>query len=167
MNEVIKKHQHLLELTKTAFQGNLEPIGLELLGKLEQFSSFSNEMFRGTSIKDGFLNTYGEKEWCIEIKAKKGRARYIFEEQQVVLKMLLAIENVIAKVPDVSTEKKLQRQLFKIALPFYYKCVAIEQDYKIGTFENYLIDFIEEQYRITLSPRSFEKWNSRVKKMMN
>lgn len=164
MNEVIKKHQHLLELTKTAFQGNLEPIGLELLGKLEQFSSFTNEMFRSTSIKDGFLNTYGKKEWRIEIKAKKGRARYVFEEQQVVLKMLLAIENVIAKVPDVSTEKKLQRQLFKIALPYYYNCVKTAQDYKIGSFENYLIDYIEEQYGIIISPRSFEKWVANLKK---
>ena len=164
MNEVIKKHQHLLELTKTAFQGKLEPIGLELFENLIQFSSFTKEMFRSTSIKGGFLSTYGEKEWRIVIKSKKGRARYVFEEQQVVLKMLLAIENIMAKVPYVSTERKLQRQLFRIALPFYYKCVLTEEEYKISSFENYLIDYIEDRHGITTSPRSFEKWVSNRKK---
>lgn len=163
MKEIIKKHQHLLELTKSAFQGKLEPIGLELLAKLMQFSSFTKVMFRSTNIRGGFLNTYGQKEWRIEIKAKNGQARYVFEEQQVVLKMLLGIDRVMSEVPDVSTERKLQRQLFKIALPFYYNCVSIVEEYRISSFENYLIDYIEDQYSITVKPRAFEKWVSNRK----
>lgn len=164
MKDPIKKHLHLLELTKAAFTGELAPIGLELFQTLQQFASQTPEMHRSVSIKDGFLNTYGEKEWRIEIKAKNGRRRYVFDKQQVVLKMLWGIDSVIATVPDVSTEKKLQRKLFKIALPFYYNCVLTEKEYKISSFENYLIDYIEDQYSITVKPRAFEKWVSNLKK---
>jgi hypothetical protein len=164
MKDPIKKHLHLLELTKAAFTGELAPIGMELFQALQQFASQTPEMHRSVSIKDGFLNTYGEKEWRIEIKAKNGRPRYVFDKQQVVLKMLWGIDSVIATVPDVSTEKKLQRQLFKIALPFYYNCVSTENEYKISSFENYLIDYIEDQYAITTLPRAFEKWVSNLKK---
>ena len=120
------------------------------------------EMHRSVSIKDGFLNTYREKEWRIEIKPKNGR-RYVFDKQQVVLKMLWGIDSVIATVPDVSTEKKLQRQLFKIALPFYNKCITTDKEYRISRFENYLIDYMEDQYSITMKPRAFEKWVSNRK----
>lgn len=164
MNDVFKKHQYLLELTKTTFQGDLKPIGMALFHALQQFASYTSEMHRSSSIKGGFLNTYGEKEWRIEIKAKNGRTRYVFKEQQVVLKMLLGIERVMAKVPDVSTVMKLQRQLFKIALPFYYNCVSTDKMYRISSFEIYLIDYIEDQYSITVKPRAFEKWVSNLKK---
>ena len=164
MTDVFKKHQNLLEITKTTFQGALEPIGMELFQKLQQFSSYTTEMFRSVSIKNGLLNTYGEKEWRIEIKAKKGKARFVFEEQQVVLHMLLGIESVLAKMPDVSTDKKLQREIFKIALPSYYHCVSIEQEFKISRFDNYILDYIEDQYSISTSPRAFEKWVSSLKK---
>lgn len=162
MKDPIKKHLYLLELTKTAFTGELAPIGMELFQALQQFASQTPEMHRSVSIKDGFLNTFGEKEWRIEIKAKNGR-RYVFDKQQVVLKMLWGIDSVIATVPDVSTEKKLQRQLFKIALPFYYNCVSTENEYKISSFEIYIIDYIEDQYSITVKPRAFEKWVSNRK----
>ena len=163
MKDVFKKHQYLLELTKTTFQGELEPIGMELFQKLQQFSSYTKEMFRSVSIKNGLLNTYGEKEWRIEIKAKKGKARFVFEEQQVVLHMLLGIESVLAKMPDVSTDKKLQREIFKLALPFYYHCVSAEKELKISRFDNYILDYIEDQYSITMKPRAFEKWASNRK----
>ena len=164
MKDPIKKHLHLLELTKTAFPGELEPIGMELVNALQKFASLTSEMHRSVSIKDGFLNTYGEKEWRIEIKAKKGRARYVFKEQQVVLKMLLGIEHVMSMVPNVSTDMKLQRQLFKIALPFYYNCATTDKEYRINRFENYLIDYMEDQYSITMKPRAFEKWLVNQKK---
>jgi hypothetical protein len=96
-------------------------------------------------------------------KAKKGKARFVFEEQQVVLHMLLGIESVLAKIPDVSTDKKLQREIFKIALPFYYHCVSAEKDLKISRFDNYILDYIEDQYSITMKPRAFEKWVSNRK----
>ena len=163
MKDPIKKHLHLLELTKAAFTGELAPIGLELFQALQQFASQTPEMHRSVSVKDGFLNTYGEKEWRIKIKAKNGRAPYVFKEQQVVLKMLWGIDSVIATVPDVSTEKKLQRQLFKIALPFYNKCITTDKEYRISRFENYLIDYMEDQYSITMKPRAFEKWVSNRK----
>jgi len=163
MNDLVKKYLHLLELTKTAFPGELEPIGMELVNALQKFASLTSEMHRSVSTKGGFLNTYGEKEWRIEIKAKNGRARYVFKEQQVVLKMLLGIEHVMSMTPDVSTDMKLQRQLFKIALPFYYNCVSIVEEYRISSFENYLIDYIEDQYSITVKPRAFEKWVSNRK----
>ena len=163
MKDVFKKHQYLLELTKTTFQGELEPIGMELFQKLQQFSSYTKEMFRSVSIKNGLLNTYGEKEWRIEIKAKKGKARFVFEEQQVVLHMLLGIESVLAKMPDVSTDKKLQREIFKLALPFYYHCVSAEKELKISRFDNYILDYIEDEYSITMKPRAFEKWASNRK----
>ena len=162
MKDPIKKHLHLLELTKAAFTGELAPIGLELFQALQQFASQTPEMHRSVSIKDGFLNTYREKEWRIEIKPKNGR-RYVFDKQQVVLKMLWGIDSVIATVPDVSTEKKLQRQLFKIALPFYNKCITTDKEYRISRFENYLIDYMEDQYSITMKPRAFEKWVSNRK----
>jgi hypothetical protein len=164
MKDPVKKHLHLLELTKTSFKGDLQPIGMELFHALQQFASYTPEMHRSVSTKRGFLNTYGEKEWQIEIKAKNGRARYVFKEQQVVLKMLYLIESVMTMVPDVSTDMKLQRQLFKIALPFYYNCVSTDKEYGISSFENYLIDYIEDQYSITTSPRAFEKWVSNLKK---
>lgn len=164
MKDAFKKHQYLLELTKTTFQGDLEPIGMKLFHALQQFASYTPEMHRSVSIKDGFLNTYGEKEWRIEIKAKNGRPRYVFKEQQVVLKMLLGIEHVMAMVPDVSTVMKLQQQLFKIALPFYYNCVSTDKEYRISSFEIYLIDYIEDQHFITMKPRAFEKWVSNLKK---
>jgi hypothetical protein len=164
MKDPIKKHLHLLELTKAAFTGELAPIGFELYQALQQFASQTPEMHRSVSVKDGFLNTYGEKEWRIKIKAKNGRAPYVFKEQQVVLKMLWGIDSVIATVPDVSTEKKLQRQLFKIALPFYNKCITTDKEYRISRFENYLIDYMEDQYSITMKPRAFEKWVSNLKK---
>jgi hypothetical protein len=163
MKDPIKKHLHLLELTKAAFTGELAPIGFELYQALQQFASQTPEMHRSVSVKDGFLNTYGEKEWRIKIKAKNGRAPYVFKEQQVVLKMLWGIDSVIATVPDVSTEKKLQRQLFKIALPFYNKCITTDKEYRISRFENYLIDYMEDQYSITMKPRAFEKWVSNRK----
>jgi hypothetical protein len=162
MKDPIKKHLHLLELTKAAFTGELAPIGFELYQALQQFASQTPEMHRSVSVKDGFLNTYGEKEWRIKIKAKNGRAPYVFKEQQVVLKMLWGIDSVIATVPDVSTEKKLQRQLFKIALPFYNKCITTDKEYRISRFENYLIDYMEDQYSITMKPRAFEKWLARL-----
>ncbi len=163
MKDIFKKHQYLLELTKTTFQGELKPIGMELFQKLQQFSSYTKEMFRSVSIKNGLLNTYGKKEWRIEIKAKKGKARFVFEEQQVVLHMLLGIESVLAKMPDVSTDKKLQREIFKLALPFYYHCVSAEKELKISRFDNYILDYIEDQYSITMKPRAFEKWASNRK----
>ena len=145
MKDPIKKHLHLLELTKAAFTGELAPIGMELFQALQQFASQTPEMHRSVSIKDGFLNTY------------------VFDKQQVVLKMLWGIDSVIATVPDVSTEKKLQRQLFKIALPFYYNCVSTDKEYRISSFEIYIIDYIEDQYSITVNPRAFEKWVSNRK----
>jgi hypothetical protein len=163
MKDPVKKHLHLLELTKTSFKGDLQPIGMELFHALQQFASQTPEMHRSVSIKDGFLNTYGEKEWQIEIKAKNGRPRYVFDKQQVVLKMLWGIDSVIATVPDVSTVMKLQRQLFKIALPFYYNCVSTDKEYRISSFEIYIIDYIEDQYSITVKPRAFEKWVSNRK----
>jgi hypothetical protein len=163
MKDPIKKHLHLLELTKAAFTGELAPIGFELYQALQQFASQTPEMHRSVSVKDGFLNTYGEKEWRIKIKAKNGRAPYVFKEQQVVLKMLWGIDSVIATVPDVSTVMKLQRQLFKIALPFYNKCITTDKEYRISRFENYLIDYMEDQYSITMKPRAFEKWVSNRK----
>lgn len=163
MKDPIKKHLHLLELTKTAFPGDLEPIGLELYQALQQFASQTPVMHRSVSIKEGFINTYGKKEWRIEIKAQNGRGRYVFKEQQVVLKMLLGIECVMTEVPDVSSEKKLQQQIFKIALPFYYNCVSNVEVYKISSFENYLTDYIEDQYSISMKPRAFEKWVSNLK----
>ena len=158
MKDVFKKHQYLKELTKTTFKGELEPIGMELFQKLQQFSSYTKEMFRSVSIKNGLLNTYGEKEWRIEIKAKKGKARYVFEEQQVVLHMLLGIESVLAKMPDVSTDKKLQREIFKIALPYYRKCRLLDNTFSISNFETYLQDYVHEQYEKDVAFRSFEKW---------
>ena len=163
MKDPIKKHLHLLELTKAAFTGELAPIGLELFQALQQFASQTPEMHRSVSIKDGFLNTYGEKEWRVEIKAKKGKPRFVFEEQQVVLHMLLGIESVLAKMPDVSTDKKLQREIFKIALPYYHNCVSTDKEYRISSFEIYIIDYIEDQYSITVNPRAFEKWVSNRK----
>ena len=163
MKDPFKKHLHLLELTKATFTGELAPIGLELFQTLQQFASQTPEMHRSVSVKDGFLNTYGEKEWRIEIKAKNGRARYVFKEQQVVLKMLLSIEHIMVMVPDVSTDMKLQRQLFKVAFPFYNKCITTDKEYRISRFENYLIDYMEDQYSITMKPRAFEKWVSNLK----
>ena len=158
MKDVFKKHLHLLELTKAAFTGELAPIGMKLFQALQQFASQTPEMHRSVSIKDGFLNTYGEKEWRVEIKAKKGKPRFVFEEQQVVLHMLLGIESVLAKMPDVSTHKKLQREIFKIALPYYRKCRLLDNTFAISNFETYLQDYVHEQYEKDVAFRSFEKW---------
>jgi hypothetical protein len=144
MNEVIKKHQYLLELTKNTFQGELEPIGLELFQKLQLFSSF--------------LNTYGQKEWRIEIKAKNGKARFVFEEQQVVLQMLIGIESVMANMPDVSTERKLQKHIFKLSAPFYEECTLIDKTFLISRIDEFLMDFFEVQFGQHIPHRSFEKW---------
>ena len=59
MKDPIKKHLHLLELTKATFTGELAPIGFELYQALQQFASQTPEMHRSVSVKDGFLNTYG------------------------------------------------------------------------------------------------------------
>jgi hypothetical protein len=158
MKDALKKHDYLLELTKSTFEGELEPIGMELLQKLEQFASFTKEMYRSFSIKSGFVNTYGEKEWRIEIKANKGRQRFAIKEQQVVLHMLLRIEEVLANMPDISSEKKLQRQIFKLAKPYYEHCITIKQDFKISRFEDFLVDYIDGQYNQLVLTRSFEKW---------
>ena len=61
MNDAFKKHKYLLELTKTTFKGELEPIGLELFENLQLFSSQTPAMFRSFSTRNGFLNTYAEK----------------------------------------------------------------------------------------------------------
>lgn len=164
MNDVIKKHQYLLELTKNTFQGELEQIGLALFQKLQLFSSYTEEMFRSTSIRGGFINTYGQKEWVIEIKAKNGKARYLFDEQQVVLQMLIGIESVMANMPDTSTERKVQKQIFKLSAPYYEECVLIDKTFLISRLDEYLMDFFEVQYGQNLPHRSFEKWYRRINK---
>ncbi len=162
MKDPIKKHLHLLELTKTAFTGELELIGLELLEKLHLFSCQTPAMFHSFSTQRGFFNTYGEKEWRIEIKAKNGKQRFVIKEQQVVLQMLPGIESVLAQMPNVSTDKKLQREIFKIALPYYRKCQLSDNNFPISSFEMYLQDYVHVQFEKDVAFRSFEKWFRRL-----
>jgi len=162
MNDIFKKHQYLLELTKTTFQGELEPIGFELLEKLHLFSCQTPAMFHSFSTLNGFFNTYAEKEWRIIIKAKNGKQRFVIEEQQVVLHMLPGIESVLAKMPNVSTDKKLQREIFKIALPYYRKCRLLDNNFQISNFDIYLQDYVHGQFEKDLAFRSFEKWYRRL-----
>ena len=162
MKDVFQKHQYLKELTKATFKGELEPIGLELLEKLHLFSCHTPAMFHSFSTQRGFFNTYAEKEWRIEIKAKNGKQRFIIKEQQVVLHMLPGIESVLAQMPNVSTDKKLQREIFKIALPYYRKCRLLDNTFSISNFETYLQDYVHEQFEKDVAFRSFEKWYRRL-----
>ena len=158
MKDVFKKHQYLKELTKTTFKGELEPIGLELLEKLHLFSCQTPAMFHSFSTQRGFFNTYAEKEWRIEIKAKNGKQRFVIKEQQVVLQMLPGIESVLAQMPNVSTDKKLQREIFKLALPYYRKCRLLDNNFQISNFDIYLQDYVHGQFEKDVAFRSFEKW---------
>lgn len=162
MKDVFKKHQYLLERTKTTFQGELEPIGLELLKNLQLFSCQSPAMFHSFSTLNGFFNTYAEKEWRIEIKAKNGKQKFEIKEQQVVLHILPGIESVLAQMPNVSTDKKLQREIFKIALPYYRKCRLLDNNFQISNFDIYLQDYVHGQFEKDLAFRSFEKWFKRL-----
>ena len=80
------------------------------------------------------------------LEDKNGKQRFVIEEQQVVLHMLLGIESVLAKMPNVSTDKKLQREIFKIALPYYRKCRLLDNTFSISNFETYLQDYVHEQF---------------------
>ena len=161
MKDIFIKHQNLRELTKTTFTGKLEPIGLELLEKLHLFSCQTPAMFHSFSTRNGFFNTYGEKEWRIEIKAKNGKQRFVIKDQQVVLNILPGIDSVLAQMPNVSTDKKLQREIFKLALPYYRKCRLLDNTFQISNFEMYLQDYVHEQFEKEVSFRSFEKWYRR------
>ena len=158
MNDVFKKHQYILELTKTTFTGKLEPIGLELLEKLHLFSCQTPAMFHSFSTRNGFLNTYGEKEWRIEIKANNGKQRFAIKGQQVVLNNLPGIDSVLDQRQNISMDKKLQREIFKTALPYYRKCRLLDNNFQISNFDIYLQDYVHGQFEKDLAFRSFETW---------